>query len=166
MRTVIIVVLHAHTRVNASWMSVYCMCWHVCCVFTVQWATEGALHPADREDGGAEKEPASNRWNSIPGLGAAPSDCSHYGLHTNHTSLKILIADRLYMQAAADSWKAGNFTVVAFFFFFRRFHSCRRVFQLWQCTPVFFALLFRYTILSCVSGLCVFMKCVSSARTL
>lgn len=120
MRTVIIVVLHAHTRVNASWMSVYCMCWHVCCVFTVQWATEGALHPADREDGGAEKEPASNRWNSIPGLGAAPSDCSHYGLHTNHTSLKILIADRLYMQAAADSWKAGNFTVVGFFFLFHQ----------------------------------------------
>lgn len=161
MRTVIIVVLHAHTRVNASWMSVYCMCWHVCCVFTVQWATEGALHPADREDGGAEKEPASNRWNSIPGLGAAPSDCSHYGLHTNHTSLKILIADRLYMQAAADSWKAGNFTVVGFFFSFSsRFHCCRRVFQLWQCTAGFFCIIVQiYNIFMCIWAVCVYEVC-------
>lgn len=101
-------------------MSVYCMCWHVCCVFTVQWATEGALHPADRENGGAEKEPASNRWNSIPGLGAAPSDRSHYGLHTDHTSLKILITETLH---AGSSWfmKGWKFySCVGFFFFFHQ----------------------------------------------
>lgn len=152
-------------------MSVYCMCWHVCCVFTVQWATEGALQPADREDGGAEKEPASNRWNSIPGLGAAPSDRSHYGLHTNHTSLKLLTTDRLYIQAPADSWKAGNFTVFFFFLFHQGLISvdiCLPALTVYFTAKVlfFFALLFRYTVFSYVTVLCVFMKCVSSAGTL